>query len=170
MTKLFIANTTKQHHEFTYRIPEDGRNVPIMQKIPVGECVQIYKDDTTAVLDAIIAQHARYGLIAVSEIDRTKDFIGLAYQFDKPIDVDKIIRALSHNDLVLQKLGEEQRKQAAVAISQTIDAATQDAGAKLASLDVTIEEVDRRDSTDTAINETVSVVRDGTRPQRRTRG
>lgn len=170
MTKLFIANTTKQHHEFVYRVPEDGRNVPIMQKIPVGECVMIYKDDSTAVLDAIIDQHARYGLVAVSEIDRTKDFIGLAYQFDQPIDVDKIIRALSHNDMVLKAMGEEQRKQAAVAIASTIDAKTEDAGVKLAGLDVTIEEVDRRDGTDTALNETVSVAKEGTRPQRRTRG
>ncbi len=169
MPKLYIANTTKQHHQFVYRIPEDGRNTPTMQEIPVGQCVQIYRDDTSSVLEAIIEQHTRYGLVPVNEIDRTKDFIGLAYQFDQPIDVEKIIRALTHNDQVLKQLGDAQRKDVAVAISQGIEQGAREAGANAGAVEVTVEEVDRQDSTSTSLNETIEVVREGGR-QRRTRG
>lgn len=161
MTKLFIANCTKQHQQFLYRIPGENRASPYMQQIEVGKCIEIYRDDTADVLEAIIAQHVDYGLVSADEIDRTKDFIGMCYQFNKPIETDKIIRALDRNDIVLQERGVEQRKLAAVAISDQADHEAQEAGGRIDGLEVTVEEVAVPGGPDTKINETIAIVKEG---------
>lgn len=166
--KLFIANCTKQNQLFLYRVPGENRETPNMQEIGVGKCVAIYRDDTNAdVFESIIEQHADYGLIAASEIDRTKDFIGMCYQFDKPIDVEKIIRALGRNDIVLKERGEEMRKLAAVAISDQADKDAEEAGGRVQGLEVTVEEVAVPGGKDTEINETIAIEKSGSKGRRK---
>lgn len=163
MAKLFIANCTKQHQLFLYRIPGEQRASPYMQEIGIGKCVEVYRDDTADVLESIIAQHVDYGLVRVDEIDRTKDFIGMCYQFDKPIEADKIIRALDRNDIVLRDRGIEQRKDAAIAISDKAERDAEEAGGHLGGMEVTVEEVKVPGGSDVQINETIAVVKEGKR-------
>lgn len=160
--KLYVANCTKQHHLFTYRVPEGRRNVE--QRIDVGQCAQVWQDANRADLEAIVAQHARYGLVEVREIDRTKGFIGMCYSYDAPINPDAVMRALEHNDAVLVQRGADLRKQAAVAIAVGVEQSAQEAGASLSGTETTVQEVDAKNGMDTRINETIAV---GGRPGKR---
>ena len=139
--KLYIGNCSKQVINFTYRSPDQDKICE--QTIPIGAQVQVYKDADSAALDYIINQHVLYGLVKVSEIDRTKAFIGACYQFDKPIDVEKIIVASTHNDEVLALVGHEYRKQAAVALSDQLN---QNTGGQVSGVSVEIQEEGRADS------------------------
>ncbi|MBV8060474.1 MAG: hypothetical protein JO253_02970 [Alphaproteobacteria bacterium] len=166
MPKLYVANCTKQDHHFLFRVPEINRESPFHMKIGVGKCEQIYKEDSTDVLDAIIRQHTDYGLVRVDEVDRTKEFIGMCYQIDKPINVDAIVRAINHNDEVLAQRGVELRKETAVAISEQAAREAREVGGALTSMEVSIEEV--VENGDTAkINESVEVVAEGQAPRSR---
>ena len=139
--KLYIGNCSKQVINFTYRSPDQDKIIE--QTIPIGAQVQVYKDTDSAALDYIIAQHILYGLTKVSDIDRTKAFIGACYQFDKPIDVEKIVIASTHNDDALALAGHEYRKQAAVALNDQLN---QNTGGKVSGVSVEIEEQGRADS------------------------
>jgi hypothetical protein len=139
MTKLYIANCTKQRHEFIYRAPEQKN--PVTQVIEIGSQIMVWKDDPRDVLLNIVEQHEHYGLIAVSEIDRTKHFVGMCYQFDKPIDVNKIMYTVENNDTVLEQRALEARKEAAQVISHSLSQVAADSGNGLNSVDVEIKEL-----------------------------
>lgn len=132
--KMYIANCSNQNQEFIYRLPEAP--APRMQPIPIGRQVEISGDLTTKDIEAIIHQHARYGLVSVSDIDRTRPFTGLCWS-DKPISVDKIKRLWLHNQGVLTERGKEQREAAAVATMEKIEQETPGA---LRSLEMSTEE------------------------------
>ena len=89
MARLFIANCKKQAEDFNYRIPEVVRTY--VQSIPAGGQIEVYRDAPMDVLEGIVEQHRMYGLVNVSEIDRTKEFANLCYQFDKPIDRKSVV-------------------------------------------------------------------------------
>ena len=83
--KLYIANTTKQRHIFTFRVLESGR----LRQIPITHGSQMMvHEGSTEELNAIISHHAVYGLVDASKIDQNKDFIGLCYSIDKRDDTD----------------------------------------------------------------------------------
>lgn len=114
MPTLYVANTTKQAHEFVYRLPEDHQAKKVM--IKAGSQQVIHAPGIPLdVASAIVAQHERYGLTDVAEIDRRKPFIGLCYRFDKPINVEKIMQADEHNFDVLEGVSLDARKTAAAA-------------------------------------------------------
>ena len=152
--KMFIANLTHQRQDFHYRLPEDGKIRK--QMIEVGEQIQISGDLSTPEVDAIIAQHSIYGLINVTEIDRTQDFAGTCYSVGKPVDMQRVRYAIAHNQGVLEQRGVELRKEAAVAANNSIE--EQHGG--LNALEMTIEEVSaKKDPTDATINEKIRVSR-----------
>ena len=114
MAKLYIANLTRQHHHFIYRVPESGRMQT--QRIEVGKQILVFGEAAPEVLSAIIAQHEVYGIIAVSAIDQSRGrFTGICYQYNKPIDVAKIERGIAQNTDVLAAQGVEMRRTAALA-------------------------------------------------------
>lgn len=117
--KMYIANCTAQVHDFIYRVVES----PALrtQKIEIYGQIVVSGNLTDKDVDFIVEQHARYGLIPVSEIDRTRPFIGMCYQVDKPIEVAKIRRAIEHNRDVLQERGVELRKEAAIAVNNKLE-------------------------------------------------
>ena len=135
--KLYIANCTNQAQDFNYRLPE--ANSVRRQRIEIGQQIQISGDLAQTDIDAIIAQHAMYGLVRADEVDRTKPFIGLCYNIDKPVTLTKIQSAFSHNQDVLTKLGHEIRKEAAVAASAHIESINE-GGQRLTNLVMDIEE------------------------------
>jgi len=160
MPTLYVANASKQKHDFIYRIPEETSIR--RQQIPAGGQITVYQPNASAeVLAAIIDQHSRYGLMDIAEIDRRKPFVGLCYRFDKPIQVEKIMQADEHNAGVLQRESQEARKLSAAALHNAIDRATEGA-VKLESLE--LEVVEQNGSTEPGLNETVTVTRDGGDP------
>lgn len=162
--KLYVANTTKQDHDFVYRILESTRLH--QQPVPSGQQVQIYKDDTSDVINAIVAQHERYGLVKVDEIDRTKPFIGLCYSVDKPIPVSKIMYVAEHNDDVLAEQGQKGRMDSVAALGENLNRATE---GKLNALEVEVVESRKPGDTTIGFRQTIEVPRT-TEPKPRNKG
>lgn len=155
MAKVFVANTTQQVQEFSYRMLESPK--VIMQRIPIGQQVQLPGDGWQPEdIEYLEKQHRRYGMVPVSEIDRTKAFIGVCYSIDKPVQIEAIRRALVANLEVLEERGKRNREAAAVATAQQITEATP----TLRRLEMSIEEEGQAGQ----MAEGVRVVRDGEAP------
>lgn len=92
--------------------------------IDIGGQIRISGDLTTPEIEAIVGQHRKYGMVEVGEIDRTKPFVGLCYSVDKPISVERIRNALVHNAEVLTEIGRARRQEAAIAVSNQLEAVT----------------------------------------------
>lgn len=122
--KMYVANCTQQVQDFVYRVP--GQSAPRRQPIQIGEQIKLSGDLEEADVNYIISQHAKYGMIRVDEIDRTRTFIGLCYDIDKPVPGKRILIAIEHNQEVLTARGEQIRKESAVALSNYTEARLQD--------------------------------------------
>jgi hypothetical protein len=140
MATLFVANCTRQPHDFLYRVP--GEDMQLLRRIQIqriepGTQQRIHNESPLPVLEAIVEQHRKYGLILVNDVPNVREFIGLCYSFDKPVDFERLSYAVDHNQGVLQERGVLQREEAAIAIDQTIESVREDArrqGARLAPL------------------------------------
>ena len=154
--KVFLANTTRQVQDFVWR-SIGGQQLHRMQ-IDVGQQVQMPNDWQTEDIAYLEAQHRRYGLVRVDEIDRTKDFIGICFSIDKPIPVARIRYALTANEQVLQERGRLLRQQAAVAVAQQVQEAHPGSG--LTNLEMTIQE-ERDDGGTPLVNEGIRVPTQG---------
>jgi hypothetical protein len=124
MATLYIANCMKQTYEFIYRVP--GEDMQTLRKlntvtIPPGAQARIHGEASLSVLEAIVEQHRHYGLIPVSEIVRTKEFVGICFSFDKPVPIDQLQYAVEHNDGVLFDRGTQQREDAAIVVDQALE-------------------------------------------------
>lgn len=141
MSKMYVANCTQQNQVFIYRLPESQR--PFTIDIPIGGQVMLAgiggRELSTKDVDAVVAQHAIYGMVNVDELDRTKPFVGVCYSIDKPISADKIRRGVDHNRGVLIERGQEIQEHAAVGIRNRIDAEMP--GIK--GLEATVAELDK---------------------------
>jgi hypothetical protein len=165
MSSLYIGNTTKQIHEFHYRVPEvEGVRI---QQIPIGGQVLISGTLSTPQIDYIVKQHEKYGLVRADEVDRTRPFIGLCWS-DRPITAIKLERALRHNDDVLADRGREMRERGAIAEHNRLENNLAESGRPelLRGLEVSVQEEhpERRPSEDgPALAEGYSVSRDNPR-------
>lgn len=124
MAKLFVANTTRQAHDFAYQIPaEDLSSFKRLstQRIEAGTQQQIMGEAPLVVLEAIVEQHRRYGIVSAEEAVRTRGFVGLVYSFDRPVDLERMHYALDHNRGVLFEQGEQTRREMAVSIEATFE-------------------------------------------------
>lgn len=113
--KLFIANTTKQRHIFTFRVLETGR----LRQIPIEHGSQMaVLDGSTDEIEAVIKHHQVYGLIDASKIDQSRQFVGLCYSIDKPVSANIIEKTIRDNDDHLTR-NAHNRRQASVAALDT---------------------------------------------------
>ena len=165
MPTLYVANCSKQKHDFIYRIPEET-SIRRQQIAPGAQIVVYQPNASLEVVKAIVDQHSMYGLIDVAEIDRRKPFVGLCFRFDKPIVVEKIMQADEHNSGVLERESQEARKLSAAALHNAIERATEGA-VRVENLE--LEVVQQNGSTEPGLNETVSITREGGEPPRRGR-
>ena len=139
--KMYIANCTNQVREFTYRIPEYREYRK--QRIEIGAQIQISGDLTENVIDYIVSQNIKYGLVRVDEVDRTKNFIGVCWD-TKPIPVSRIKYAIEANQQILVQRGVEQRKEAALMVHDILE--QQPGGKNLTNIDFQIDEEDSKDT------------------------
>jgi len=164
MTKLYLANCTKQRHEFLYHAPEQRQLTK--QDIEIGSQILVWRDAPRDHLIAILTQHEPYGLVDVADIDRSKHFVGMCYSFDKPIDVNKIMYTVENNDKILEERGLEARKEAAQVISHSLSQVAADSGNGLNAVDVEIKELPPPGK-DSNFSETITVETRGRgRPRR----
>lgn len=120
MTTLYVANTSKQHNMFTFRLPEDlrPREVPIR----VGAQVRI-SDLSPETAQRIIEQMSRYGLKSVAELQQNKGYVGLVYSIDKPVPLnnERVLNdTFTNNDEVLNEQAEIRREGVAAAVADHI--------------------------------------------------
>lgn len=171
MTVLYVANSTKQRYLFTYRIPDEAGCRT--QYIEIGNQIKIDEAGLdTRKVDAIIAQHRPYGMIAHDEVSRHRGFAGLCYSIDKPVNSVLIERVIHSNTEVLKDQGVEIRKAAGLAASAKLEQDMNnlketfrdkfDPGS-LTSTELSIEEDPASDRPDTDINERITVSRDEAR-------
>lgn len=166
MTVLYVANCSRFVQDFLFRVPEVTQL--FSTTIPMGGQNRVYKDTDKATLEHIVKQHVIYGIVHVSEIDRTKDFVGLCYSYDKPINVESIMQAVAHNDEVLERSGHELRKQQAAALSNTLDSNLAGSKEKLQNLEVEVLEQPKNATDNSAkMSETISVAKPGSKASQR---
>lgn len=152
--KMYVANCTQQVQDFTYRLP--GHPAPRQQKIEIGGQTQISGDLGPKIIEAIINQHSKYGMVAADEVDRARGFISLCYSVDTWVRPEKIRMALNHNNGVLINEGKKIREESAVAVNNAIS----DQTPGLKSLEMSVEEQETKSNPDPKINEGVRVSKD----------
>lgn len=161
---LYVANLSRNVLEFTYRIA--GENRYFTTKIMPFTQESVYPGGTADEHAFIVEQNARYGLIPVSDIDRTKRFIGMCYQYDKPIQPDKMMPVAQHNEDALNREALESRKIAAIAMDEALARTAQESGVKFNGLEVDLEEQEQKGAQQ-QVNETIAVETQGRRRGRR---
>jgi hypothetical protein len=161
---LYIANCTKQDHDFLYRIPENPS--VRLQRIPMGQQIRISGDLSQVDVDAIIKQHERYGLIPADKVSSQKQFIGMCYSIGSPVSLNTISGALLKNNGYLEDMGKQIRKEAAVAVSGQLDYSEQ-GGPKLQRLDLSFAETKK--NSEPELIEGISVIDDKARLEQETK-
>jgi hypothetical protein len=138
MPSLFIANTSKQHYTFVYRDPhtEELRNT----SIPVGGQICLARDASSGDIDYIVNQHVRYGLTKASEIVNRPGFVGLCFNIDAPVNLERMFERLEVNDDILQKRSDEQRETTVTAIATNLQDRMQDHGVKVPRTEIELVE------------------------------
>jgi hypothetical protein len=160
--KLYIANCSKQDHQFTYMITENPR--PFMERIRAG--AQILIDRSIEDVNQIINQHLRYGLMEATKVK--KGFGGIAYRLEKPISVQSIEAGIEQRDQEMIDRALEARKITAVASDQLISNKAQEMGLRQKSgleLEV-VEEKKNAGDNEPKFNETIEVQKEGLTPRK----
>lgn len=144
--KLYIANTTKQRHIFSFRTLETGR----LRQIPIAHGSQmLVLDGSSEEVDAVIQHHQIYGLVDATKIDQSKQFVGLCYSINKAVPASVIEKALRDNDEHLTR-NSHGRRQASVA---AMDSTLRDSGTGYnGDMEFSVEQTKgREDNNDTPI-------------------
>ena len=156
--KVYIANCTDQVHDFAYRLPEMPIGRPaIRQQIHPRSQVKLSGDLNTPDIEAVVRQHARYGLAAVDEVATTDHLINLVYSIDRPISEETIRYVIGRNEVVLRSLGHRLRQEAAIAVNNQLDEAAP--AAKLKAVELTVQEEETRSNPEPSFAETIKVDR-----------
>jgi hypothetical protein len=153
--KMYVANVTRHDHTFTYRIP--GSNKIFMQSIPQGGQIVLSGDLTSDDIASVEAQHQIYGLIPAVDVDRTTKHINCMFSVNKPVSVEQMRKALERNLKVMTDLGHEQRKAAAVGISEKM---REDDPETYNHVDIEVREIDPHGHSAPKIVENMRVVRE----------
>jgi hypothetical protein len=139
MTDVFIGNATKQILEFAYKLPE--RKL-VTQRVGVFKQVRLAVDCSQKDIDAIFEQWGKYGLVNATEIESVrKDFEGYLISVGKPIASEKLARATHYREDVLVERGKQLRKDAAIAMMNTIENET---GQIAKNYEVSVAEIEPR--------------------------
>jgi hypothetical protein len=163
---LYVANVTKKVFELHYWV--ENTHKPIVEKIQPGGQKSIYPQGNQVDHQRIVDQHKVYGLIPVSEIDRSKEFIGQCYQFDKPITHERMFSMFERNDEILYEDAQRRRQEAAAATDDLVKRAAQETDNKVKNFEMEIEEVEQK-GVDTQVHEVITVSEDAQEPRRRGR-
>jgi hypothetical protein len=165
MSKLFIANCSKQTFEIHYWV-EGSPNKPVVTKIRPGAQENIYPQGNRVDHQRIVDQHKPYGMIPVSEVDRHDGFVGQCYQFDTPIPLDRLQSTMKRNEEDLYAEAQERRKEAAAATDDTVRRAAQESEMKVGNFEVEITEVEQK-GVDQKVHEVITVSADAPQEPRR---
>ena len=138
---LFIANLTDKTFVFMYRVGE--RQNPLVTTIKAGQQESIYPQGTKEDHEHIVMQHRAYGLVSTSEINK-RDFFGHCFQYDSPVNINKLMDAREAHEKALQERSLEIRKASFVAANKKIEDQASENGVELKKFQSVMEEVDHK--------------------------
>jgi hypothetical protein len=152
---MFIANGMHQNVDFQYRLPET--KTYRTQLIPIGQQIRISGDLSQKDIERVIESHLPYGMVAAREISKFKGFfIPYVYSVGEPVTSEQITELILQNREYNENLGRKLRKEAAVAVSASIEEGTTDT---LRNFEMTIEELPSKDR-DPTFSDAIRVTRD----------
>lgn len=131
MSRLFIANVTRQTHIVCYRLDFDSdgnkkdtnrRFEPAkQQEVPAGRQVQIGGDFHPHQITDIVDQLSRYGLVGCVNVPRLDNRVHpLIFNIDKAVPAKLMEQVRDHNEVVQTREGQLRRKKAAVATNDIV--------------------------------------------------
>jgi hypothetical protein len=139
MPKLYVANMTKQNHDFAYRLK--GQQAWKQPSIPVGQ--QIMFDWPRELIDEVIQSKIHTGIINVIDLPRNREFVGLCYSIDKPVQLSAWDEALERNDTVLNEAAEARLEDVATTVAGNIQTQMRERGVEVPHAEVTTVEETR---------------------------
>lgn len=142
MTKLYVANATRQHQSFIWH--PLGTRSPKVQPIPIGAQIQVSGVETPHEAATIIEQHEKYGMISADEVKKLRGpFYGLFYSLDKAISAEQIRAAMDKRQETIVEKGREIRALTAISINEGLENSLEqnaEPGSALRNLDMSIVE------------------------------
>lgn len=127
MTRLYVANCTRQFQEIHFRLDFASNENPMgrvppakRQTIPPGRQVPLGGDLHMTQVDDIVSQLKPYGLIGVADIGRVKGFTPYVFNVDKPVTPAQMRDVIQSNAEVKLKDGKDLRQMAAVASNEAV--------------------------------------------------
>ena len=189
MSRLYLANCTRQNHVVCYRLDYDnGGNLKDInrrfepakqQDIPAGRQVQIGSDFHIRQIEDIVDQLSTYGLIGVVDVGRHKandlknlrsGVVPYIFNIDKVVPADAIRTVMAYNANILIDDGRLRRQRAAVASNEMVQTAVAhqflDKGIDATpskTLDVSFEQEEQTEAGEKTISEGYKVSPDAPR-------
>lgn len=186
MAKLWIANTSKQHHTFLYRPKigdggktDDGILRPVFgeirkQDIPVGGQICVTGDDLKdSEIRNILDQHKH--IVDFKSLNRVKGFQGICYRIGPdPVPMDEILERIETNDKVLTEDNKDRQARRALEIAANMRGASQSDDAPFKDLRETDVQVSQKGDKEVnggtpQLNQVVEVAEEGKEPSGRGR-
>ncbi len=169
MSKLYIANATKQYIDFHFRLPE--RSDYLKQRIaPLGQ-IAISGDLSSRDVDAVINQHARYGMIGAHEVNGRMGRHPLIYSENKPVERSTIEAVHKNNTETMVIEGKEIRRIAAVAANNLFEQRLSETGvsANIEEIEIVAQQMSRDPETNDApqLSEGVTVTKNPEKSEQR---
>lgn len=120
---MYVANTSMQHHILMFALEDKGRVYE--QYIPMGAQVNLeealHRRLTQSEIDFFIKKKGKYGYRNVRELSSEKEFVGMCYSIDAPINIKVIKGNYEHNNDVLNEKRDERLEDSSLAIATMLN-------------------------------------------------
>lgn len=129
MTKLYVANCTRQNQEFHYRLDFNSPDAPNVKvgpnakrmAIPPGRQAMVGGEDMFPNQVAmIVRQLEHYGARDVSDISRLDSVAPYVFSKDKMVSAAQIRAVMASNREMSVRRGKALRRKAAMAVNETV--------------------------------------------------
>lgn len=140
--KLYIANVTKQTHIFAYW----RKGVTKIQEPEIKGGTQIVIEGESEQLEGIVRAHRKYGLVEAGDILKDKNFSGIAFHFDSPMNITAMMEAVEKRGTVEDERSQASREVTTASIGNQINAAAREVGLPEVSTVIDIEERQSQES------------------------
>jgi hypothetical protein len=117
--QVFVANTSIQHHHLMFALEKTGRLyehiLNIGGQVSLEEIVR--RRLTQAEVNYFVATKEKYGYRNVRDVAGEREFVGIVYSLDAPVNLKAIKSNYEHNDDVLNQKRDERLELSAAAIA-----------------------------------------------------
>lgn len=120
--KLYIANCSRQAHNFNYKLPEKSQSFGVTIRAGGQHMIENQSD----VINHIIEQHEPYGFQRCDKVNKT--FSGICYAIDKPVTVGKIEDNAEQKVENLDDMSQSILEANAISMSNAVDNAVLQSG------------------------------------------